>query len=102
MCVTSHQTNFVGQPRTHSSHSGSDGDSSDKENSRKRKLSSRSSVATETAARQHLKRPKESDVIEKEEDNEEVEATVPIPQSPSKPTQVVSVIVIFYTSRAEL
>ncbi|CAE6468443.1 unnamed protein product [Rhizoctonia solani] len=64
------------------SHSGSEGDSSDKETSRKRKLSSRSSVATETAARQHLKRPKESDVPEKEEDTEELATAVPAPKSP--------------------
>lgn len=77
------------EPVTHPSHSGSDGDSSDKENSRKRKLSSRSSVATETAARQHMKRPKESDVPEREEDTEDDAAAVaPIPRSPSKPTQV--------------
>ncbi|KEP51410.1 diacylglycerol O-acyltransferase 2B [Rhizoctonia solani 123E] len=64
------------------SHSGSEGDSSDKETSRKRKLSSRSSVATETAARQHLKRPKESDVPEKEEDTEEMATVAPVPKSP--------------------
>ncbi|CAE6488719.1 unnamed protein product [Rhizoctonia solani] len=61
-------------PNAHQSHSGSEGDSSDKETSRKRKLSSQSSVATETAVRQHLKRPKESDVPEREEDPEDVVA----------------------------
>ncbi|KAF8757542.1 Ran-binding domain [Rhizoctonia solani] len=62
------------KPNAHQSHSGSEGDSSDKETSRKRKLSSQSSVATETAVRQHLKRPKESDVPEREEDPEDVVA----------------------------
>ncbi|KAB5590837.1 Diacylglycerol O-acyltransferase 2B [Ceratobasidium theobromae] len=76
------------QTSAHTSHSGSDGDSSDKENSRKRKLSSRSSVATETAARQHLKRPKESDVPEREEDTEEVAQVASTPMSLPKATQV--------------
>ncbi|CAE6455938.1 unnamed protein product [Rhizoctonia solani] len=73
-----HQPHSSGHP----SHSGSEGDSSDKETSRKRKLSSRSSVATETAARQHLKRPKESDVPEKEEDSEDIATVAPAPTSP--------------------
>jgi len=71
------------------SHSGSDGDSSDKEHSRKRKLSSRSSVANEVAVRQHPKRPKESDVLEREEDPEEPSATSStVAASTSKPGQV--------------
>ncbi|KAH7335505.1 hypothetical protein B0J17DRAFT_78589 [Rhizoctonia solani] len=72
------------QPQSsgHPSHSGSEGEASDKETSRKRKLSSRSSVATETAARQHLKRPKESDVPEKEEGSEDMAAVTPAPKSP--------------------
>ncbi|QRW02852.1 Ran-specific GTPase-activating protein 1 [Ceratobasidium sp. AG-Ba] len=65
------------------SHSGSDGDASDKEHSRKRKLSSRSSTANEAAVRLHSKRPKESDVPEREEDFEELADT-----TISKPTQV--------------
>ncbi|KAG8689821.1 hypothetical protein FRC11_000372 [Ceratobasidium sp. 423] len=77
-------TTEIHQPQSsgHPSHSGSEGDSSDKETSRKRKLSSRSSVATETAARQHLKRPKESDVPEKEEDSEDIATVAPAPKSP--------------------
>ncbi|CAE6482765.1 unnamed protein product [Rhizoctonia solani] len=70
------------QSSGHPSHSGSEGESSDKETSRKRKLSSRSSVATEAAARQHLKRPKESDVPEKEEDSEDMATVAPAPKSP--------------------
>lgn len=62
------------EPSGNHSHSGSDGDSSDKEHSRKRKLSSRSSIANEVAVRQHPKRPKESDVPEREEDAEESSA----------------------------
>ncbi|KAJ1306590.1 hypothetical protein OPQ81_007590 [Rhizoctonia solani] len=74
----------INQPQSsgNPSHSGSEGDSSDKETSRKRKLSSRSSVATETAARQHLKRPKESDVPEKEEDSEDAATVSPATKSP--------------------
>ncbi|CCO30453.1 Diacylglycerol O-acyltransferase 2B [Rhizoctonia solani AG-1 IB] len=74
----------VGQARTNiqRSHSGSEGESSDKETSRKRKLSSQSSVATETAVRQHLKRPKESDVPEREEDSEDVATNISVPKSP--------------------
>ncbi|CAE6418493.1 unnamed protein product [Rhizoctonia solani] len=64
------------------SHSSSEGESSDKETSRKRKLSSQSSVATETAVRQHLKRPKESDVPEREEDSEDLVLGTSVPKSP--------------------
>ncbi|KAG8732442.1 hypothetical protein FRC10_000918 [Ceratobasidium sp. 414] len=73
-------------PESSNYHSGSDGDSSDKERSRKRKLSSRSSVANEVAVRLHPKRPKESDVPEREEDPEE---TTPSAETGThKPTQV--------------
>ncbi|ELU36471.1 ranBP1 domain-containing protein [Rhizoctonia solani AG-1 IA] len=79
------------KPNAHQSHSGSEGDSSDKETSRKRKLSSQSSVATETAVRQHLKRPKESDVPEREEDPEDVVANTSAQKS-SKTRQTVSML----------
>jgi len=73
-------------PESSNYHSGSDGDSSDKERSRKRKLSSRSSAANEVAVRLHPKRPKESDVPEREEDPEE---TTPSAETGThKPTQV--------------
>lgn len=73
--------------KSSNSHSGSDGDSSDKEHSRKRKLSSRSSTANEAAVRLHSKRPKESDVPEREEDFEESPIIV-TQTSVNKPTQV--------------
>lgn len=79
------------QSSANNSHSGSDGDS-DKEHSRKRKLSSRSSVANEVAVRQHPKRPKESDVPEREEDLEESPPTTSASAAAamSKSGQVVS------------
>ncbi|KAG9094394.1 hypothetical protein FRC06_010854 [Ceratobasidium sp. 370] len=73
-------------PGSSNYHSGSDGDSSDKEHSRKRKLSSRSSAANEVAVRLHPKRPKESDVPEREEDAEE--AFPSAKTDTHKPTQV--------------
>ncbi|KAG9126140.1 hypothetical protein FRC07_004747 [Ceratobasidium sp. 392] len=75
-------------PEFSNDHSGSDGDSSDKERSRKRKLSSRSSAATEVAVRLHPKRPKESDVPEREEDHEEAASNVPPEANSQKPSQV--------------
>ncbi|KAG9099871.1 hypothetical protein FS749_000129 [Ceratobasidium sp. UAMH 11750] len=73
-------------PGSSNDQSGSDGDSSDKERSRKRKLSSRSSAANEVAVRLHPKRPKESDVPEREEDPEET--TPSAKDDTHKPTQV--------------